>query len=156
MAIVNKSFNDNILRRSRQVNTVNARMVFSKILRERGHLLTNIGRFLNMDHSTIVNYMHNFDVYFTQDKHLLNSYIQCREDFFLTHDPVLSYKEEDLRKEILSLRSEINDFKLQEKRINSSDQKYSRLEEIINLIDSRTPVGHEKKMKKRVERMFNE
>lgn len=156
MSIVNKSFNENILRRSRQVNTVNARMVFSKILRDRGCLLTQIGRFLRKDHSTIVNYMQNFDMYIRQDSHLMQSYLMCKEEFFLTHDPILSYKEEDLKKEILSLRSEINDFKLQEQRLNAYELKYSRLSELINLIDSRTPVGHEKKIKKRVERMFNE
>lgn len=154
--IVNKHFNENILRKSRRVNLVNARMVFSKILRERGYTLSQIGRFLSKDHSTIVNYMSNFSTYLHQDRHLRESYMICAEELSRHHKPKETVNVEDLMKEVLSLRSEISQIKYREDKIRKTELRYSRLSEIINLIESRTPIGQEEKIKSRVERMFNE
>ena len=52
--IVKSVFNEDVKDKIQRREIVDARMVFSKILRERGYTYASIGRFLKKDHSTIV------------------------------------------------------------------------------------------------------
>jgi hypothetical protein len=154
--IVNQMFNVSIVKKCRRIETVNARMVFSKILRQRSYTLCDIGRYLKKDHSTVVHYMNNIDNFISHDERLNELYYKCRETFFETNDPLPSYKEKDLIKEVISLREIVEDMKNEVAKYRKRHEKYSRISEIINLIDSRTPVGQEGKIKKKVTEMFNE
>ena len=55
--IIKSVFNEDVKDITRRREIVDARIVFSKILRERGYTHSAIGRFLRKDHSTILSYM---------------------------------------------------------------------------------------------------
>lgn len=44
------------------------RMIFSYLCRKKGLTLTSIAKRLHRDHSTISNYLKNFDIYYENDK----------------------------------------------------------------------------------------
>ena len=54
---------------------VDARRIYSKLLREKGYTYAKIGEFLNgRDHTTIINYCKNFNNLIKYDKELKRKY----------------------------------------------------------------------------------
>jgi chromosomal replication initiation ATPase DnaA len=65
---VEKEFGiDNLRERRRYNDIVNARMVYSYILRGLGYTLTEIGKSLGKHHATIINYLDNMEGYLKTD-----------------------------------------------------------------------------------------
>jgi len=54
--IVEGAFNSDIMSPARDRAIVNARISFANLLIERGHSLTEIGRYLGKHHATIIHY----------------------------------------------------------------------------------------------------
>lgn len=77
-------YNIDMLRfKSNSSGYVFPRMIFSYLCRKKGLTLTSIGRRLNRDHSTISNYLKNFDIYYENDKIfkiLVNTIIKNKQD----------------------------------------------------------------------------
>ena len=64
--IVSQVFDTNINIKTRKRNNVEARMIFSKILREDGNTFESIGKAINKDHSTIVYYANQASILIKQ------------------------------------------------------------------------------------------
>ena len=154
--IVEEAFNTKVMAKGRYRENVDARMIFAKILRERGHTYKSIGNYLYKDHSTIIHYSEQASNLIKTDKKMLNLYIDCRNKFLENREPIVLHTDRDLVREVLSLRNQIDDLLSQYEDIKNIEKKYERLSGIINLIELRTPVGSENLIKKKINEMFNE
>lgn len=154
--IVESAFGVNLLKPNRQRDVVDCRMVFAKIIRERGHTYKSVGNYLYKDHSTIIHYVEQASNLIKTDKKMLDLYISCRNKFLENREPIVLHTDRDLVREVLSLRNQIDDLLSQYEDIKNIERKYERLSGIINLIELRTPVGSENLIKKKINEMFNE
>ena len=155
--IVKSVFNEDVKDKIQRREIVDARMVFSKILRERGYTYASIGRFLKKDHSTIINYMRNIYSLLTQVNGLMAKYIICRDLFLIDKEVLYINKEEkDNKLSIISLNNQIEKLILERENVTRMETKYKRIEDILSIIDKKTPNGKEKFILKKVNLMFND
>jgi len=132
--IVDTIFDVDISNSVRKKDYVEARMVFTKILRDRGATLVSIAAFLDKNHCTILNYMGNFDNYFSEQS-LKKKYIVCREAFFQKRPVDRLYLEKD--------------------KISAIENKYKRFKHILNIMNDRTPYGKEAVLEKKIISFLN-
>ena len=155
--IVKSVFNEDVKDKIQRREIVDARMVFSKILRERGYTYASIGRFLKKDHSTIINYMRNIYSLLTQVNGLMAKYIICRDLFLIDKEVLYINKEEkDNKLSIISLNNQIEKLILERESVTRMETKYKRIEDILSIIDKKTSNGKEKFILKKVNLMFND
>ena len=155
--IVKSVFNEDVKDKIQRREIVDARMVFSKILRERGYTYASIGRFLKKDHSTVINYMRNVYSLLTQVNGLMAKYIVCRDLFLIDKEVLYINKEEkDNKLSIISLNNQIEKLILERENVTRMETKYKRIEDILSIIDKKTPNGKEKFILKKVNLMFND
>ena len=103
--IINNEFNVDILSKSRKQNYVNARLVYSYILRQKGVGLVRIANSLNKNHATILYLCNNAPFYLKQDVDLNNRYENCYSLFDSEHLPVVEYTRRELLKAYLHLET---------------------------------------------------
>lgn len=162
VGIIKSVFNEDVKDKIQKRETVDARMIFSKILRERGYTYSSIGRFLNKDHSTIISYMRNVYPLLTQVDGLMAKYVECRDLFLIDKDLVdnevlnINKKEKDNKMFIISLNNQIEKLILERESVTQMEMKYKRIADILNVIDKKTPNGREKFILKRINLMFND
>lgn len=157
-SIVNSVFNLDITCRVRLKSHVQARMVFSKILRERGFAMTSIAKFFNMDsHTSIINYMRKFDHDMNNNELFRNRYTTCREIFFDRYPSNEVYNEikvDYVPKSVQLLISEV-EARLEKKYAMNVPEKFKRFRTIIDMLDERIPHGKETMVEQKVLRMLN-
>ena len=154
--IVSKVFDTNINIKTRKRNNVEARMIFSKILREDGNTFESIGNAINKDHSTIVYYVNQASVLIKQSIELSDKYLECKNCYIDNLDVVLpQMKYDELKNEVLELNLLINQLTIERNEIIKVQEKYNRIKKIINLVAERTHVGKEEFIEKKINQMFN-
>ena len=154
--IVSQVFETNINIKTRKRNNVEARMIFSKILREDGNTFESIGNAINKDHSTIVYYVNQASVLIKQSIELSDKYLECKNCYIDNLDVVLpQMKYDELKNEALELKLLINQLTIERNEIIKVQEKYNRIKKIINLVAERTHVGKEEFIEKKINQMFN-
>ena len=154
--IVSKVFDTNINIKTRKRNNVEARMIFSKILREDGNTFESIGNAINKDHSTIVYYVNQASVLIKQSIELSDKYLECKNCYIDNLDVVLpQMKYDELKNEALELKLLINQLTIERNEIIKVQEKYNRIKKIINLVAERTHVGKEEFIERKINQMFN-
>ena len=154
--IVSKVFDTNINIKTRKRNNVEARMIFSKILREDGNTFESIGNAINKDHSTIVYYVNQASVLIKQSIELSDKYLECKNCYIDNLDVVLpQMKYDELKNEVLELNLLINQLTIERNEIIKVQEKYNRIKKIINLVAERTHVGKEEFIERKINQMFN-
>jgi len=153
--IISDTTGMNIMDKNRFRQVVDARIVFSKIIRERGYTLSSIARYLSKDHTTIIHYICECNSLIQNNDKIMETYLICRDKFLQDKDALLTYTDKDAVKEMIVLKNDIENLMLKNSRIKNLEIKYERLNEIINLIDKRTPEGDEHKIRKEIMKMFN-
>jgi hypothetical protein len=143
-AIVEEIFIINLFEKSRKRNHVKGRMVYAKILRERGLKYTTIGDGINKDHSTIIYYVSNAEHQIKYDKDLYDKYKRC-QDLFLDNRGPIVYKsiEDELRTYIVKLKTQIQ-----------RQQDFRRFERVVQMFGEKIPVGEEQYLEKKVREML--
>lgn len=146
--------NDN--NRKRQI--VEARMMFSSMLRDMGYSLKEIGTVLKKDHTTIIHYLRKLKELTEVDRSLFKKYIKCRELLMLNEEPVnLAEELERLHKkvEILKMENYILSEEKNEliKQLTSDDK---RLQKIFKLIEENTQHGYEGIVERKIRKMFDD
>lgn len=144
-----------IMNKGRYRNIVDARIVFSKIIRERGYTYSSIARYLSKDHSTIIHYICECNHLIQTDDKMMETYINCRNLFLQDKDALLTYTDKDAVKEMVILKMDIEKLIDKNNKLKNTQNKYDRLSEIINIIDKRTAKGKEHEVKQEIIRMFN-
>jgi hypothetical protein len=140
-----------VTKKSRTRNVVDARYIYTKILRDRGHTCTAIAREIGKDHTTVVHYTNKMSDLLSREVLLAEKYILCKMEL-QKENPVA---EEDLSDRIISLKEDNERLILERKKFNSMYEKYIRLSDIIRLIDQRTPKGSETMVYDKINKMFN-
>lgn len=154
-AIVEQYMGVSIMIRTRRRREVEARMLFSKILKEDcNYSLSAIGRCLNKDHCSAIHYIKTINQLLKYDKVLYDKYVKIKSLFLedesdeVINQDQLKYKivflEESLE-EVMKHRNDLIDFK----------EKLHRIMPIINLVLERTPHGMEDKVERKMRTMFN-
>jgi predicted transcriptional regulator len=158
--IINKKFGLDLNVNTRKRDYVNARLVYAKILRERGYTHDSIARSIGRDHATIIYYVRCASHIFIQDRFLEKKYLECKtlllEEEGQSGNPI----SEEMLSERVSLLSEQvdkltvdNDLLLHE--LNEKANRSRRINKIINLIEERTHYGKEELIEKKIREMFN-
>jgi len=154
--IVSQVFDTNINIKTRKRNNVEARMIFSKILREDGNTFESIGKAINKDHSTIVYYVNQASVLIKQSIELSDKYLECKNCYIDNLDVVLpQMKYDELKNEVLELKLLINQLTIERNEIIKVQEKYNRIKKIINLVAERTHFGKEEFVERKINEMFN-
>ena len=154
--IVSQVFDTNINIKTRKRNNVEARMIFSKILREDGNTFESIGKAINKDHSTIVYYVNQASTLIKQSIELSDKYLECKNCYIDNLDVVLpQMKYDELKNEVLELKLLINQLTIERNEIIKVQEKYNRIKKIINLVAERTHVGKEEFIERKINQMFN-
>ena len=154
--IVSKVFDTNINIKTRKRNNVEARMIFSKILREDGNTFESIGKAINKDHSTIVYYVNQASVLIKQSIELSDKYLECKNCYIDNLDVVLpQMKYDELKSEVVELKFLCNRLATERNEIIKVQEKYNRIKKIINLVAERTHFGKEEFIERKINEMFN-
>jgi excinuclease UvrABC helicase subunit UvrB len=154
--IVSQVFDTDINIKTRKRNNVEARMIFSKILREDGSTLQAIGKAINKDHSTVIYYVNQASNLIKQSIELSNKYLECKNCYINNLDVVLpQMKYDELKNEVVELKALINQLTAERNEIIKVKEKYNRIKKIINLVAERTHVGKEEFIERKINQMFN-
>jgi len=159
IAIVNAEFNLDILQKTRKRPYVDARRVYTQVMRDRGYSLTAIGRTLDKDHATILHYLRNAHVLFSQHPNLDESYRRISKLRENTIDPIDEMNTLELRHHIYRLRQNLESLSLRltktESRLDKRDREDERLSDIFHIIRKRLPSGKEKQLKSKLITIIN-
>jgi len=161
--VIEYVFDVDILLKVRKRQYVNARMVFSKILSDNGYGITNIGRYLKKDHSSIIHYMDVIKTVLKFDEVLMGKYMYAKDMYvnkmsvpYHELNPVkLTSKEKAQQIKIQMLNDEIDSLILEKRKLMIISKTNNRLSEIINFIDKQTPHGQEAYLLRKISTMFN-
>lgn len=149
--IIKSLFDIDIDKNVRKREFVDCRLIYSKILRDRGHTTVSIGKSLQKDHSTIVHYTNVANTLISRDESLAHKYLLCKNTF----SQVVPSNNLGVSNRLVVLSSE-NERLLQEKDMLVNNLKrYDRLKDIIKIIEERTPNGMELVIKNKIRKMFN-
>ena len=81
--IIERIFEVDLLDTKRKRIFVDARLVFCYIMKDRGFTFTYIGKILDKNHATIINYIGNAKGYFKTDPILKHRYNQVCDEFYV-------------------------------------------------------------------------
>lgn len=147
--IIKNVFDADIKKKSGKREYVDGRLVFSKIMTDRGYGISLLGRYIKKHHSSIIHYRDSASDLLETNEIFLHKYLMCRDKFlFGKGDTIrISNKEE--------LINQIDTLILEKTNLEKRFDKYKRLENIIEYIDSRTPSGKESFVLRKINLMFN-
>lgn len=155
-AIVEELFNVNIIKELRERETVEARMIFSKILRDRGYKFKAISTFLKKDHTTVIHYVTRIDVFMKHDPKLMERYFLVKTAFMKDRKSIAAkLTEHEVESKITALNNKIEELLLENEFHLKRIDRYNRIMNIIKVIDERTPIGEERFIEKAINSMFN-
>lgn len=154
--IINKVFETNIMKKQRTRALVEARMVYAKIIRDRGNTLKSIGDYLKKDHTTIIHYISNIDFLMKQDERLLNNYMKASELFMKDKEvPLEDLTIRNLHLKIESLNAQLEHLISERSKVLKINEKNRRFKHIIDMLNERVKEGEEKKIFKKINNMLN-
>jgi len=109
--IVNDVFLVDIEIESRKRDVVDARKVYSKILRDSGYSYELIGKTINKNHATIMHYVKNIEHLISYDQILKNKYVDCKNIFLENKKSILEQvkKDEDIYVTVIRLTNELQE-----------------------------------------------
>jgi hypothetical protein len=154
--IIKHLFGVNIDVNTRKRAFVDARRVYSKILRDIGFSYASIGFTLKKDHATIIHYLRNIDHIFVQDKLLFDKYKKCRDVVFKCVDEGSIFMDESNYKKVyVELEQKVNELQSKYAKLHQRVEQYKRIESIIDLVNERTIEGMEEVIENKIRTMFN-
>lgn len=155
--IIKSVLNVKIQDTSRKRVNVEARIIFTRLMRDRGCVLSDIGFYLKKDHTTIIHYLDLFVSLVDTDSQFRKSFIKCSNKFMMDKEYVDQYKKKNQDQSNLyeTLNNQIEELTLKNQNLYELSRKFERLKDIVLLIDQRTPKGMEDKIKSKINQMFN-
>jgi hypothetical protein len=147
--IIKNIMNVDITKKTNERIYVDGRMVFSKILNDRGYGISRLGRAIKKHHSSIIHYRNGANDLLDTDEMFADKYFACKDAFMSdkTSEMKTSNKEQ--------LLNQLDSLILDRNALLKEAQKHKRLKNIIEFIDSRTPKGKESFVLRQINLMFN-
>lgn len=132
--IVDSVFSVDIFSDNRRRNVIDARHVYSKILREKGYSYESIGSSIKKNHATIIHYVKNIDSILKYDKSLSEKYFTCKLLFSKDRESILNElnKDADIYATVVRLRKELQKAVSESKNILSNFVNYIEEYEKLN------------------------
>lgn len=153
-----------ILNNKRTGPNVEARMIFTSMVRDKGYTYKKIQTILNKDHSTLIYYNETIKDVMKFDRKLQRKYLACKEallqkEYINKLDSKEFAKQEVLlEKERSSILEEENKYLVREMEILIKQFTFDnngRLSKIFKFIEDNTPVGGEHIIYRSIKKMFN-
>ena len=159
--------------KNRKRNTINARYIYSEVLRKDGFGCSDIGRSICKNHATVLHYWKNFDWLLKSDKTFRETFALISKRYTDDYDYVLDMSYEEIKKEAFTLRIEnkklnsetdrlqleLHSVKESLKVIQEQAQKKieqeERLNKIYTVIKQRTKNGTEEKVLNKINNLYN-
>tara|TARA_R100000664_G_C2755538_1_gene143267 strand:+ start:2151 stop:2591 length:441 start_codon:yes stop_codon:yes gene_type:complete len=104
--LVNDTFDLDIITKCRKTKYIHARVIFCKILKDRGYGCLILSKILNRNHATILNCFKSFDWFNKTDKHFNAYYTVIEEKFQEGYLNCRELNEIELKKDIIVLQNE--------------------------------------------------
>jgi hypothetical protein len=149
-----------IIENNRKREVIDARMIYAKILRERGASLVSIGMTINKDHTTIIHYLRTMDSLLITDREVIRKYIKSKELLLLDEQDLNLLNENDTVSELSRLKETLEISEKKVKLLQDENEKLNREMErfrgILKIIDEATPMGQEKIVERKIKRMLDE
>jgi predicted transcriptional regulator len=120
--IVTKVFEDDILDRSKYRNIVDARKIYSYILRQAGYTYTKIGDFMLKNHATVLHHCNDAPHILKSDSELKEKYLLCRSRYLEAVGHANCVREDSANKQL------ITSIKHKDKTIQALEEKVKYLE----------------------------
>lgn len=94
--VVREIFLVDVSEDSRKRAVVDARRVYSKILRDEHYSFESIGDSIGKDHATIIHYVKSIDTILNYDKDLREKYIACKEIYIEKRESIFEEMKKDV------------------------------------------------------------
>ena len=104
--IIERKYNIDLLKRDRHTTYIQARCLFSVILKTKGYGCFAISKMLGLNHATVLRYFENFDWFYKTDKEFADTYEQIYEQFQSNSVIYTQLKEFELKKQLILLQKE--------------------------------------------------
>lgn len=138
---------------------VDSKMIFANILQQKGYGCSVIAKYMGMNHASILHYFKKFPWYLKTEAGLRNNYERIRAEYFNEYDPVYYLSENELKKELFSLRFDNKKLSSQlskvEDQLANVTRREDRLGEIFQLITERTRPNTEPTILSKLRRFYN-
>ena len=145
-----------ICNKSRKRPIVEARMMYSRLMKHYTRCsLSEIGRYIDKDHATIIHYLDNFSWLKKTDQGFSSKYdllLDMYEDFRKVWFDDAVY---DDKKKIKFLEAALDKVTEERNKYELYFKRLERLDSIIQLIEERTPKNEEEYAEQKINRMFN-
>lgn len=128
--IVNQVFKVDVMEKTRKREVVEARMVYSRILRDSEYMtLSRIAKSLNKNHATILHYNKNFKYFIKPDERLWDMYLLCCRIYNETDHVANALDLEECRNLVFSLENQKKLLALELSRLNLEHETYKKQNE---------------------------
>ena len=158
--IINDEFKVNIMEKTRKREVVRGRMVFTKIMFDKGFGYTEIGRFLRKTHATVMRYLENFPIDYEYNYQFRQAYTKCYDIFYLAVDPLYEYTNIELLMEIYAIRHRLKTLLgLRHADIEHLDKAMDadkRMKKIFDIVRENTPYGSEERVAHELSEFFRQ
>lgn len=157
--IINTELDLDIREKRRTKRLVLGRYIFSRIARDSGLTLQEIGDILGITHCSVVHYMRHFDGYMRTDKTARNLYEIIKEGAPVELSPLYRMSVKELRDGLRKMEDQNKELSLIIKGLRQ-DVKRVRLEEerltpLMNLIRTGVPKGKEEEARIKFNHIIN-
>jgi hypothetical protein len=158
--VINQVFNTDIGAKGRKRNLVNARMIFTQLMRNDGVTYQAIAFHLNLEsHATIMHYLKQIKFLLTYDRDLIAKYEMCVRMYKITDPSIDILRRDELKNRVLCLEDrnkllslEIEGLKRQLQENNNQDKRFKT---IFDMIRNRTRPDTETVIEKKLNTIFN-
>lgn len=127
-------YNVDVLENTRRNEVVEARMMFSLILRSRGWTLKSIGRFLGKDHTTIIHYVQNIEFFMAHSRPKRIMYERLLKAFDSEEHGIEAMEKSEMGAEIKKLRMRVEALSLRNEKLVNTYNKSLRFSEMIDFL----------------------
>jgi len=146
----------NVTSRDRLRVNVESRMIYAKLLRESGLTFKFIASSLGKDHTTIIHYVQLLSSLLETEPSVNHKYAKCRDLFFAgREDHKIEYDSVKLANQLEEYMQAYRKASNERDRAVDFNRRVSRLRDIVELVDERTPKGQERRVWTMINRMFN-
>lgn len=153
--IVEAIFNIDLINKRQNHKIVEARMVFTKILVERGHTIISISRYLQKNHATIIYYRRKIDSWIEFYPNINKMYSTCKKAFLSGRDPLELYREKQVSYIVAGLRTKIDELSFDNINLKNKLNRYRRMDSIVKLLCDRVVEGEEDMIYVKINAMLN-
>jgi hypothetical protein len=147
--IIKTTLNVDVMDKTRSLENVDARLLFTKILTDRGYSVSELARYLKKHHSSSIYYRNSANNLLETNELFFSKYKLCKDKFVCGKAFINETSTKD------ELVSQIDSLILERNTLLKKIDKHQRLKNIIEFIDSRTPTGSESLVLRKINLMFN-